>query len=73
MPNPPYSKEALRSKVIGTVYAEAIINSRTITGLPVDLNETTIAAMKTWRCEPAQKDGKPVPTIVAFQTTFRMY
>ncbi|MFI5098618.1 MAG: energy transducer TonB [Candidatus Acidiferrales bacterium] len=80
MPNPPFSEEARRSKVSGSLTAEAVINSegrlenaRIVRGLPYGLNETTIATMKTWKCNPAQKDGKPVPTIVQFEVHFRLY
>jgi len=80
MPNPPYSEGARKSKVSGTVSVEAVINSkgrleneRIIRGLPDGLNETTIATMKTGQCSPAQKDGKPVPTVVRFDVNFRMY
>lgn len=80
MPNPPYSEAARKSKVNGTVSVEAVINSngrleqeRIIRGMPEGLNETTIAAMKTWQCSPALKDGKPVSTLVKFDVNFLMY
>jgi TonB family protein len=62
MPNPPYSDGARKLKLNGTVTAEAVINSegklesiRIVRGMPGGLNETTIAAMRTWRCHPALK------------------
>jgi protein TonB len=80
MPNPPYSESARRLKLNGPVTAEAVINSqgeleniRIVRGLPGGLNETTIATLRTWRCHPALKDGKPVPVLVPFTVTFRMY
>jgi protein TonB len=80
MPNPPFSEGARKSKLNGTVSVEAVINSegrleqeRIIRGLPDGLNETTIATMKTWKCNPALKDGKPVPTLVKFDVSFRLY
>lgn len=80
MPNPPYSDGARKLKLSGTVTAEAVINSegklesiRIVRGMPGGLNETTIAAMRTWRCHPVLKDGKPVPVLVPFTTTFRLY
>jgi TonB family protein len=80
MPNPPYSDGARKLKLNGTVTAEAVINSegklesiRTVRGMPGGLNETTIAAMRTWRCHPALKDEKPVPALVPFTVTFRLY
>lgn len=69
VPNPPYSDEARKLKVNGYIIAEAVINSegrlenlRISRGLPGGLNETTLATMRTWRCHPAQLDGKTFPT-----------
>jgi len=80
IPNPPYSDGARKLKLSGTVTAEAVVNSegtlediRIVRGMPGGLNETVIATMRTWRCHPALKDGKPVPVIVPFTTTFRLY
>jgi TonB family protein len=80
MPNPIYSDGARKLKLNGTVTAEAVINSegklesiRIVRGMPGGLNETTIAAMRTWRCHPALRDGKPIPVLVPFTTTFRLY
>jgi TonB family protein len=80
MPNPPYSDAARRLKLSGTVTAEAVINSegaleniRIVRGMPAGLNEAVIATLRTWQCNPALKDGKPVPVIVPFTTTFRLY
>jgi TonB family protein len=79
-PNPPYSDGARKLKLSGTVTAEAVINSegklesiRIVRGMPGGLNETTIAAMRTWRCHPVLRDGKPVPVLVPFTVTFRLY
>lgn len=80
MPNPPYSDGARKLKLSGTVTAEAVVNSegkleniRIVRGMPSGLNETVVATMRTWRCHPALKDGKPVPVVVSFETTFRLY
>lgn len=79
-PIPPYSDGARKLKLIGTVTTQAVINSegkleniRIVRGMPGGLNETTIAAMRSWRCHPALKDGKPVPVLVPITTTFRLY
>lgn len=80
MPNPPYSDGALKLKLSGTVTAEAVINLegkleniRIVRGMPVGLNETTIATMRTWRCHPALRDGKPVPVLTSFTVTYRLH
>ncbi len=79
-PIPPYSDGARKLKLIGTVTAQAVINSegklenlRIVRGMPGGLNETTIATLRTWRCHPALKDGKPVPVLVPLTTTFQLY
>ena len=80
MPNPPYSEGARKLKLSGLLTAEAVVNSkgqlenmRIVRGLPDGLNETTLTSMRTWRCHPALKDGKPVPVLVPFTVTFRLY
>jgi TonB family protein len=80
MPNPSYSERARKYKVNGTLEAEAIVNSdgkleniRIVRGFPYGLNENTITTMQTWRCNPAHKDGKPVPTLVQFEVNFQVY
>jgi TonB family protein len=80
MPNPPYSDGARKLKLNGTVTAEAVINSagkmeniRVVRGMPGGLNETTIATLRTWRCHPALKDGKPVAVLVPLTVTYRLY
>ena len=80
MPNPAYSEGARKLHLNGQVTAEAVIasdgkleNVRIVRGLPGGLNEQTIAALQTWRCQPALKDGKPVATLVPFTVNFRTY
>lgn len=80
MPNPPYSEEARKFKVSGFIVTEAVLNTegrlenlRISRGLPGGLNETTLATMKTWRCRPAQMDGKNVPVRIQFEVNFRLY
>jgi len=48
-------------------------NPRILRGLPFGLNESMLAAVKTWRCEPVLLDGKPVAVRVPFEATFRLY
>lgn len=80
MPNPPYSEDARKLKLSGSATVEGVIDSqgrleniRIVRGMPGGLNETTIATMRTWRCHPALKDGKPVPVLVQFSVDFRLY
>jgi len=80
MPSAPYSDEARKFKVNGNVWFEAVANPvgrlenlRITRGLPGGLNETTLATAQTWRCNPALKDDKAVPTLVTFEINFRLY
>jgi len=79
MPNPS-SEEVSKFQLSGTIFVDAVVNSegnienvRIIRGLPDGLNDKTIATMKTWRCNPALKDGKPVPTRVWFEVHFEFH
>ena len=76
MPNPS-SEEALKFQLSGSILVDAVINSegkletvRIVNGLPDGLNDRTIATLKTWRCNPALKDGKAVPTRVQMEVHF---
>jgi TonB family protein len=80
MPNPPYSEGARKLKLSGSVTAEAVVNTkgelenmRIVHGMIGGLNETTLSTMRSWRCHPALKDGKPVPMLVQFTVNFRLY
>jgi len=37
------------------------------------LDEKAIDAIKTWKFEPATKDGKPVPVQLMIEVNFRLY
>jgi protein TonB len=81
MPNPPYSEEARKAKYSGVVLVEAIVNLdghlsnlRLIKSPGLGLDENTLTTLKTWRCKAATgAAGKPVPTIVTFEVSFRLY
>jgi len=79
MPNPPYSEGARKLKLSGSVTVEAVVNTkgelenmRIVHGMIGGLNETTLSTMRSWRCNPALKDDKPVPVPVQFTVTFRL-
>ena len=80
-PPPEYSDEARKVKYQGAVVVEGIIgiegkvtNLRIIKGVGMGLDENAVAAVKTWRCKPAAgPNGKPVPTIVPIEVTFRLF
>jgi outer membrane biosynthesis protein TonB len=77
---PPHTEEARRLKVNGFIKVEAIgttdgrlQDARILNGLSGGLNEQTSSTFKTWRCNPALKDGRPVPTLTSFEVNFRLY
>jgi protein TonB len=80
-PPPEYSDEARKVKYQGAVVVEGVIgiegkisNIRIIKGVGMGLDENAVAAVKTWRCKPAAgPNGKPVPTIVPIEVTFRLF
>jgi TonB family protein len=80
MPNPPYTDEARKFQLSGSIVLEAIIdtqgtirNPRIVRGLPFGLNEFTTRIMSIWKCKPATLEGQPVSTYVPFEVTFRLY
>lgn len=80
MPNPPYSDEARKFNLSGTILIQGIIEAdgslkpvQIIRGLPFGLNETSIKTMRGWKCHPSTLDGKPVRVLVPFEITFRLY
>jgi len=80
MPNPPYSDAARTAKLSGTILLEGIITTdgrvispRIIKGLPMGLNESSLKLLQTWRCKPAMQNGVPVPVLIPFEVTFRLY
>jgi protein TonB len=81
MPNPPYSDEARKAKYSGVVLVEAVItvdgrvtSPRVIKSPGLGLDESTTNTMRTWRCKPVTgPNGKPVPVLVPFEVTFRLY
>ena len=77
--DPKYSEIARKARIQGTVILEAIINQngdvlrvRTIKGLPLELTDNAIAAVKTWKYEPATLDGKPVSVYYQLTINFRL-
>ncbi len=70
---PEYTPDALAKKVEGPVAAECIItdegavtNCRITQSLP-PMDEAVLAALATWRCSPAWKDGEPVAVLHTFR------
>jgi protein TonB len=41
-------------------------------GLEATLDDNAVAAVRTWRFKPAEKDGKPVAVSVQIEVNFRL-
>ncbi|MBV8207432.1 MAG: TonB family protein [Acidobacteria bacterium] len=76
---PAYSDEARRAKLEGTVVLQCIIAAdgsvRDIhvqQGLGKGLDENAIDTVRSWKFEPALKEGAPVAVQVSIQVTFHL-
>lgn len=79
-PDPDYSEEARKARYQGSVQLNVIVDS---TGHPRDikvsrslgmgLDEKAVNAVKTWRFEPAMKDGHPVAVQINVEVFFHLY
>jgi periplasmic protein TonB len=80
---PVYTSEAMRAKIQGTVYLEAVVDEN---GLVNDvrvmksldkvygLDQEAIKAARMWLFRPARdRDNKPVPIIITLELDFRLH
>ncbi len=79
-PEPEYSEEARKAKYQGTCVLYVIVGAdgrprdlRVARSLGLGLDEKAIDAVKTWKFEPAMKDGKPVAVAISVEVEFRLY
>lgn len=80
MPNPEFTDAARAVKFNGALIVEAIVTkqgrveeARISRGLPYGLNQNSMTTLKSWRCEPATKNGEPLAVVVPFEVSFRLY
>lgn len=79
--NPQYTPEALKARIQGTMQTTTVVGTD---GMPSDvrvtesldtqygLDDQAVAALKLWRFEPGQKNGKPVPVRVTITMRFSL-
>ena len=79
-PDPEYSEEARRAKVQGSVLLALIVGPdgnphdlHHMRSLGMGLDEKALEAVRTWRFEPARKDGVPVAVQISVEVNFRLY
>lgn len=79
-PDPEFSEEARAAKYQGKVLLWVVVGAdgrprdvRVRRSLGMGLDERAIATVKTWRFEPAMKDGHPVAVQVNIEVNFRLY
>lgn len=79
-PDPEYSEEARKAKFQGTVVLWLVVGAdgrprdiRVSRSLGMGLDEKAIEAVRTWRFDPARKDGQPVAVQIAVEVIFRLY
>lgn len=79
-PEPEYSEEARKAKYQGTAVMSLIVDASGAVGdlqiqrpLGLGLDEKAIAAVSTWKFEPAEKDGKPVSAVIMVEVMFHLY
>jgi protein TonB len=80
-PDPPYSEEARKAKYQGTVVLQLVVSvdgrvtrATVVKGPGLGLEERAIEAARTFRFKPALgPNGRPVPVIVNYEVTFRLF
>lgn len=79
-PDPEYTEEARRAKTQGTCVLWLIVDSsghprdvRVVRGLGYGLDAKAVEAVRQWRFQPSQKDGKPVDVQISVEVAFHLY
>ncbi len=80
MPNPEYSEKARKKKISETqscvemvVTTDGKVRDVKVTkSLEPSLDQQAIAAVQTWKFEPATEDGKPVAVHIHAEVSFRI-
>ena len=79
-PDPDYSEEARRAGTSGVVLLSLVAGTdgaprdiKVVIPLGDGLDEKAINAVKTWKFDPATKNGKPVAVQLMIEVQFRLY
>lgn len=78
-PEPEFSEAARKAGYQGTCVLSLIVGAngrprdiRAVRKLGMQLDEEAIRALKEWKFEPAQKDGKPVAVSIEVEFSFQL-
>ena len=79
-PDPEYSEEARKAKYQGVVVLWLVIGPdgrpreiKIARPLGMGLDQKAVEAVRTWRFDPARKDGQPVAVQMNVEVSFRLY
>jgi len=79
-PDPPYTPEARRAKLQGTIRLLIIIgtdgkvlSARIQKGIDPGLDKNAVETVRTWTFKPASRNGVAVPVRVLVEVTFRLF
>lgn len=79
-PDPEYPEEARKAHYQGSVVLRAIVGAdggvraaRVSRPLGMGLDEKALETVRTWKFEPATKDGRPVAVEISVEVYFRLY
>jgi periplasmic protein TonB len=79
-PDPEYSEEARKAKYQGVCVLWMVVGPdgrprdiKVSRSLGLGLDEKAVEAVKTWKFEPAMKDGRPVAVAISVQVDFHLY
>ena len=78
-PPPPYTSSALKDRITGEVFMEVVVDetgrvqrARVTRSVRTDLDDSALATVKTWRFEPARKDGQAVAARLVVTMSFNV-
>src|SRR4029077_21197297 len=79
-PEPEYSEEARQGQLQGTCVLWMVVGTdgkthdvRIVRSLGMGLDERSVETIRTWRFDPATKNGQTVAVQIKVETSFRLY
>jgi TonB family protein len=74
-----YTSRTMREKVQGTIKLKCVVSSEgttrnveIVSRLDEELDDNAVAALKQWKFEPGQREGKPVAVRITVDMTFTL-